>query len=619
MAETLGEKDADDRLWLEANEALAELCLTLGRYDEADRLYTLLLNRAEKAGLPPAKIARYHRFRGKVFEIQGDYEHALPCYKQARELLPEVDSKDQAGQLERIWAINALGGLYVRMGKYDKAMKISIEALRIIESLNETIEHAVVFTTIGKANYYRGNLPQAIEFHRRSLEIEEKLGDVPEMILTLNNLGESYQADAEYREAYECFKRAVELSEEIGDSYGRALSLHGLGSFYVAVGEIEKAEEAQQASLRLSRSYRMRQLSHSNYILQGMILKEKGDLTKAEGSLFRALTAFAKQGNRWELCHLLLRVAQVHRCTRNFEEAERMVNDAMRLSQDLMIARLRFHCFLEQGRLFYAKGRFRNAVAFFGEAVAQLADYTNSEAAAEVFSEMAEALVKCRRVEEARELFERAAEKAKEVLGRIPEEFRETYRNKHPAWYREIDLPEAEAEEDSRGGAIDETRRFELVTSLTGELASGVDPTKILGRALSALREHVDAEFGFLLRCEGDEEVRVVASSDRSGERVRQPSSHIVAEIIGEVLMSGEPILAANTASHPRTKKYDEVLEKELRSVAVIPLKSGESTLGILYLANPSVHLAAKDLAAFTTSFIPILTLALAQYQNQEG
>ena len=150
-AELLSEREAGDETWITTQECMGELCLTLGRYDEASRIYELLLSPQLDPHVSRTAKARFFRQRGKVFEILGDYDHALRSCKDGRDLLFEDQSDDEELQLEKIWAINALGGLYVRMGKYDKAMKISIEALKIIESTSETIEHAVVFTTIGSA------------------------------------------------------------------------------------------------------------------------------------------------------------------------------------------------------------------------------------------------------------------------------------------------------------------------------------------------------------------------------------------------------------------------------------------------------------------------------------
>ena len=73
---------------------------------------------------------------------------------------------------------------------------------------------------------------------------------------------------------------------------------------------MEKATEYLDESLQQSKAFKMRYLTLQNYIVRGMVLRELGDYTKAEGNLFRALTAFTKQGNRSSLCGILLQIAQ---------------------------------------------------------------------------------------------------------------------------------------------------------------------------------------------------------------------------------------------------------------------------------------------------------------------
>ncbi len=614
-AEMLAERELGDPQWVKTQEDLGELCLTLGRFDEATRIYNMLLGPDIAPKLSTAARARFARQRGKVFEILGDYDHALHCYRDARDMLFAAAEESEELQLEKIWAVNALGGLYVRMGKYDKAMKISIEALKIIESTSETIEHAVVFNTIGGANYYKGNLPQAIEFQRRSLEIQEKLQNVPEMILTLNALGKSHQMNAEFSAAEECFRRAMSLSEEIGDSYGRALSYNGQGWFYLEVGDLVKAEQAQTASLRLSRNYHMRQLSQENYVLQGLILQGKGEYTKAEGSLFRALTALAKQGNRWDLCNLLLKMAELHVKTGKYDDAERMEQDAERLSEDLAINHLRILCALQRGRLLRVRDRAAEALEALKVGLGLLTGEVNPEVAGELFYELAETLLVLRKLEEAEQYFGKATEKAKDVLQRVPAELQQAYRAKRSAWMQGAPPPSeapAAPPPPKEPEIQEEAQRLELVTRLTAELASGLAPEECLFHALAVMTAYLRAQNGFLLRVEGEDEVRILLACDKDGKRVSQPSALIAGELIGDVL-GGEPIFCANTVDDVRTNEYESVFERNLRSVVVTPLRAGGAVAGMLYIANPAAQFTQEKLKTIVSSFVPIFALGLFQ------
>jgi len=616
-AEVLAERGPEEPRWREVHEELGELSIAVGKYDEALRVYDFLI-KTEAETLSPVKEALYYRQKGRVFEIQGDYDRALPAYKRVRELLADFEPGTQEAQLEKIRGINALAGLYVRMGKYEKAMQICVEALRTIEGVSETIEHAAVFTTIGMANYFRGNLNQAITFHTRSLEIEEKLGDATEMVLTLNNLGDAYMALGRYQDAKQCFDRAVELSEEVGDPYGRALSLHGLGNFYLAMGVVQKAREAQEASLRLSRTYRMRRLSHRNYALQGLIARQNGELSKAEGSLLRALTAYAKQGSKWELCWLLCRIASVHRLAGNFDQAERVIKDARRLSEDLKIDRLRLETVLEEGKLLEATGRYDEALKVLEDAGGIVESVGSPELTAELLGTLGDVLARLRHVAPAREIYERAAEKAAYALQNVPEEFRESYRCLHAPWFRQIADEEISCEgtgqgAGAEGGGEDREDRLDVVTELSALLVSGGTPEEVLPRALQEVTSDLGAEYGFLLRREGAEDFRVLYSCSKTGKEVEHPSSHIAEEVIAYVLETGKALSCTNTATHPVLQAFDSVVANNVRSVLVVPLRAGRKIVGILYVANPAVTGGAEALRERASPFVPLLTMGLNQ------
>ena len=180
------------QLWVEIQERLGELCTTMGRYEMADRSYTLLLDDEVFEGIEPTRILKIYINRGKVREIQGDYDSALTCYKDARNYLSNFKKTDL--MIERIWVFDSIGRIYVNMGKYEKAMAISLETLRVIDKIPERMEHAMVYNTIGSASFYRGNIQEAIAYHRRSLEIKENLENIPETIISLNHLGSAFLA-----------------------------------------------------------------------------------------------------------------------------------------------------------------------------------------------------------------------------------------------------------------------------------------------------------------------------------------------------------------------------------------------------------------------------------------
>ncbi|MCH2373612.1 MAG: tetratricopeptide repeat protein, partial [Planctomycetes bacterium] len=427
-----GESEHFD-LWVEIHEKLGELCTVMGRYELADRSYSVLLADERFESLEPSRVVKMFINRGKVFEIQGDYDSALTCYKDSRNYLSSFHKADLV--IERIWVFNSIGWVYVNMGKYEKALAISLEALRVIEDVHERIEHAMVYNTIGSANFYKGNIQEAIRYHRRSLEIKENLENIPETIISLNHLASAFLAGCEYGEAVEHLRRALKTSGEVGDPYGKALTLHNFSRLYFMIGQPGSGWKCLDDSLKLSKDYNMRYLNIQNYVVRGRALHDKGEYSKAEGDFFRALTAFTKQGNRWGLCTVLLDIAELHRLRGNHAEGLSMVSEAKCYAAEMDIPHLIASCYIVEARILRGGSDDDSRAGLHAiENALDLSDkHENPELCGEANFEMGETLVRLRMLREASQYYKVAEAKCREVYDNLPEELRKSYseRQKH--------------------------------------------------------------------------------------------------------------------------------------------------------------------------------------------
>ncbi|MBI4604014.1 MAG: tetratricopeptide repeat protein, partial [Planctomycetes bacterium] len=627
---------AEDPIRIDTHEKLGDLCTTMGRYDVADRSYCALLQEDVRKALDPRRVVKIQLARGRVFEIQGDYEQALKCYKDARNFLSSFDRKKLVE--ERIRVFNAIGWVYVCMGKYEKAMAISLEALRVIESGPERIEHAMVYNTIGSANFYKGNIREAIEYHRRSLQIRENLENVPEITNSLNNLGSAHMAGTEYGEAADLFQRALKTSEEIGDPYGRAVTLHNLARLYFAVGQPERGWQALEESLKLSKLYNMRYLTTQNYIVRGKALRDQGEHTKAEGNFFRVLTAFSKQGNRWGLSTILLQMAELHRLQGRLEEARAMLGEGKRYAEELDIHNLQALCRVEEARLAReAPGAgdsgAREAARLLEEARERAEKCENPELLVDVSYELGETMVKLRRLREAPEHYKAADEKIREILDSLPEGFREGYAARQKLRYRDWKagpkLPSEPAKADpaaapssgsagSAGGggaragltAEDSLRR---VNELMVRLCAGGSLKDFLGRVLDEVLGVTGGDGAFFLSVQGHN-VSVDVCRGKAGRAAAEPEEVLSLELVERVIDGKRPLLLADLADDPPAARALEAHKTVVSSLIITTFLAGPGRAGVLYVVNPELrHGEGEKTLWLIQPFLNLVPLAYAQ------
>ncbi|MFN0057721.1 MAG: serine/threonine-protein kinase PknK [Planctomycetota bacterium] len=633
------------RVWFETQEQIGDIGTLSGDYELAQSSFDTLLEAEYIEGLGGADRARVLRKRGKVDEIGGEYDRALRCYKEAKDLLEACEgSTDHQAELIRVY--NAIGWVYVCMGKYDKAMTISVDALRKVGGAEESREHALIFSTIGSSNYFKGNLEQAIEFHTRALQIRENREDVPEIIISLNNLGDAYLECCEYMDALKNYRQALKSAEQIGDAFGRAMALHNLAKTHIALGDDEQAEGFLRDSLKLSKDYKMRYLNNLNYLLRGKLKRRREEFAKAESDLFRVLGVFSKQGTRWGLTQCLLEVAELQQQRGTLDEAQRLTREAISNATSLNIASLETRARLLDLSIQRSLGAPEAELRERMKVASQHMDSLRSvELKAQIEIERAEIHVKLREIDAAREAYRVAAEHYREVADRLPPEYRDTYLAAHhvsaadlkqAADFREVpgsvavsasanaDPDDADDEPQpppvtARGG----TSKFQVlapgqeemlrVASLLQEMHQTGSPRMFLQKLMNCIIHATDAEEGFLLLRDGDK-VRVLFACDRKGEKVKKAGSRLCLEALEDVWDSGVSILAGRVVDDARARGYESLYRENISSLAVLPMRPDPNARAALYLNNPGpTHLVAPSGSPALMAYQNLLQLCLLQ------
>ncbi len=625
--------DADRfELWVEVHEKLGELCTIMGRYEMAERSYSVVLGDEGLESLDPKRVVKLYISRGRVYEIQGDYDSALTCYKDARNYLANFGKNDLV--IERIWMFNSIGWVYVNMGKYDKAMAISLEALRVIEHVPERLEHAMVFNTIGSANFYKGNIGEAIKYHRRSLEIKENLENIPETIVSLNHLAAAFLVGCEYGEALEHLGRALATSEEIGDPYGRALTLHNFSRLYFKVGQPDKGWESLDESMKLSKEYSMRYLNIQNYVVRGAALREQGEFSKAEGNFFRALTAFTKQGNRCGLCEVLLQIAALQRLRGNHAEGAGMVTEGKCYAEEMDSRHLRVQCLMEEARLKREAGEegANEALQLLEKSLSLCDSQVAPELAGEANFEMAETLVRLRLLREATQYYKAAEKRFREVFDILPEEFRNDYaaqqKKRFRDWRQSVVIPKAEkssspakspAESDTNEPAVlsaeDSLRR---VNDLMVFMQSDISVQVFLDRFLDELLEVFRGDAALWLTVNG-QNLSLEAARSSAGALEVEPEGILCLDVIEGVLAKGESLIVADMADDQATAGHLRAANISLTSLVVLSVQITATHRGVLYMTDAKLPGQGTGSLWLLQPFLNLVPFAYQQLEFDIG
>ncbi|MBZ0263128.1 sigma-54-dependent Fis family transcriptional regulator [bacterium] len=144
-----------------------------------------------------------------------------------------------------------------------------------------------------------------------------------------------------------------------------------------------------------------------------------------------------------------------------------------------------------------------------------------------------------------------------------------------------------------------------LLSALMGigrELSANRDPEVILDNILDGVLKVLGAERGFLVIRDDAGELKVRASRQLDPNE-ETSLTDISRGALKEAIESGEAVLAEDARQDPRFAGSSSIIMHDIRSIAVVPLKLGDETIGALYLDS------RLDESTFTEQSLDALSL----------
>jgi len=194
-----------------AHRALARAYAGLGQLDDADNHYRRALARsietADRAGQATA-----HLGLARVLDHRGEPERAL-CEAQAALKLYPPGSSD----LERAWALNAVGWHHAQLGDYALALAACQEALTQLENAGDRFTQAATWDSIAYAHRRLGDRPQALACYLQAFNLYRDIGARYQMAETLIQVGDSHEAFGDHDAAQHAYRQALDILTDLGN------------------------------------------------------------------------------------------------------------------------------------------------------------------------------------------------------------------------------------------------------------------------------------------------------------------------------------------------------------------------------------------------------------------
>ncbi len=229
------------------HEAIGEIYLTLGEYDEAEHHFREALQLSIPLANQPVseRWLRMHRMLAAVEERRSNYERAFALLTEGMARA----HKDLQAEMARCYLLGA--GIAYRTGDYKYAMEWANIGYKLAEQSNSVTDQARAFKIIGNIASFQGDRNQAIETLNRARALYEQSNMLAGLCDVLNDLGRVYTQAGRWDETIAVFEQSMAISEAIGDVLATARTANNLAVVLVGRNELDRAGALYQRASEL--------------------------------------------------------------------------------------------------------------------------------------------------------------------------------------------------------------------------------------------------------------------------------------------------------------------------------------------------------------------------------
>jgi hypothetical protein len=166
--------------------------------------------------------------------------------KQAIEAFERAELKEKQAE-----ALNNLGILKERLGRYNQAISLYYKSLFIFQNLHNRIGEANTLNNIGLIFQLQKQYNRAIYYFKKSQQIGEEVNDKNILANAYNNIAICYQEGSKPNEARINFAKVLQIDLEQNNPRNIALSYNNMGVVETDLGNFAKAKWYLQMSLSI--------------------------------------------------------------------------------------------------------------------------------------------------------------------------------------------------------------------------------------------------------------------------------------------------------------------------------------------------------------------------------
>ena len=267
----------------------------------------------------------------ELSSLRGQTRAAQDYLGQLKAILPEHEHNDIVLKEAR---------LLNQSGEYES----SIAILKAVDEKSLDLASVVILeTTFAEAHYQTGKLSEAKSAGERGLDKLSNSPDdesVQQNIEIVNLLGKIAVAQEQRGHALRLFEQTLDLALEKGIGHSEARALINLGVTHLKDGNQAEAERFLKRGVETARKGDHLERIAFGSLNLGVLLHQKGDLSKAIEYYGECRSLFRRLGNRTQLARVMYNLGLLFRMVGDRERAIAHNQEALRIARECKVEKL---------------------------------------------------------------------------------------------------------------------------------------------------------------------------------------------------------------------------------------------------------------------------------------
>jgi tetratricopeptide (TPR) repeat protein len=358
-------QDAPNGVWEQYNEQLKKLSTTLTESN----------NNAIKLNAKKA-LATALNNEAFLYDSQGDFDRALPLYKQSLNLRREVKDQSGVGQ-----SLNNIADLYQSQGNIELALEYFKQSLEIRELIKEEEGIAESLLNLGYLYDKLGDFTKALDYLQRSLKISENINQVIFISKALINIGNIYANNLdELEKSIIYYRKSLAIQKKQGNQELAAYAIDNIGVAQRKIAEkylgknefnglialrMDSALFYFESSLKIRETINdQRGISNSlNNI--GEVYQSIDKHTEADLYLNKALAIRRQLNNKKDIAFSLTNLANLNYKIGKVELAKKYADEALQIATELGFPENIKRITKLLNELYYVKGDYKKSLEMY--------------------------------------------------------------------------------------------------------------------------------------------------------------------------------------------------------------------------------------------------------------